>query len=59
MDLRHSLIPDDVVEEMIKAMPEHSGTGNQDDKHLPKYDYVTFMKKLMGNDQKASRNGGR
>lgn len=59
MDLRHSLIPDDVVEEMIKAMPEHPGTGAQDDKNLPKYDYVTFMEKLMGMEQTSNRNGGR
>jgi hypothetical protein len=58
MDLRHSLIPEDVVEEMIKAMPEHAGPGGQDDKDLPKYDYVTFMEKLMGVDSKGSRNGG-
>jgi hypothetical protein len=58
MDLRHSLIPDEIVEEMVKTMPEHPGTGAQDDKNLPKYDYVTFMEKLMGIDQKGSRNGG-
>jgi hypothetical protein len=55
MDLRHSLIPDEVVEEMIKEMPEHPGTGAQDDKNLPKYDYVTFMEKLMGLEQKNGR----
>jgi len=58
MDLRHSLIPEEVVEEMIKAMPSHEGPGDQDDKEQPKYDYVSFMEKLMGADKKGSRNGG-
>ncbi|KAF2430326.1 alpha-actin-like proteinin [Tothia fuscella] len=51
MDLRHSLIPEELVEEMIKTMPEHTGPGGQDDKHLSKYDYTTFMEKLIGGGQ--------
>jgi len=54
MDLRHSLIPDDLVEEMIRSMPEHEGAGGQDDRDLHKYDYTTFMEKLMGS---ARANG--
>lgn len=57
MDLRHSLIPDEIVEEMIQAMPEHPGTGAQEEQNMPKYDYVTFMEKLMGMDKKGTRNG--
>jgi len=48
LDLRHSLIPDDLVEEMVRTMPEHDGPGIQEDRGLPKFDYVTFMEKLMG-----------
>ncbi|RDI79825.1 hypothetical protein Vi05172_g10163 [Venturia inaequalis] len=59
MDLRHSLIPDEIVEEMISAMPEHPGTGAQDEQNIPKYDYVTFMEKLMGMERNKARNGNR
>lgn len=59
MDLRHSLIPDEIVEEMISAMPEHPGTGAQDEQNIPKYDYVTFMEKLMGMEKNHARNGSR
>jgi hypothetical protein len=53
LDLRHSLIPDDLVEELVKTMPAHSGTSTQEDRNLPKYDYVTFMERFMG----GSSNG--
>lgn len=54
MDLRHSLIPDELVEEMINTMPEHKGSGGQEDKNQPKYDYITFMERFMGG---SSGNG--
>jgi hypothetical protein len=57
MDLRHSLIPDDLVEEMVKTMPEHSGPGGQDDSDLRKYDYMTFMEKFMGAKGSGRANG--
>jgi hypothetical protein len=57
MDLRHSLIPDDLVEEMVKTMPEHSGPGGQDDQQLRKYDYMTFMDKLIGSRSNGRANG--
>ena len=60
LDLRHSLIPDELVEEMIKTMPEHNGGGGaQEDRALPKYDYVTFMEKFMSSSKKGEANGGR
>jgi hypothetical protein len=34
-------------------MPAHSGTSTQEDRNLPKYDYVTFMERFMG----GSSNG--
>ena len=48
LDLRHSLIPDELIDEMIRSMPEHQGLDMQEDRHLPKYDYMTFMDKLIG-----------
>ncbi|KAG8628392.1 hypothetical protein KVT40_004265 [Elsinoe batatas] len=47
LDLRHSLIPDDLIVEMVKTMPEHRGPDMQEDRDLKKYDYVTFMGKFV------------
>ncbi|MCJ1412803.1 hypothetical protein MMC19_006902 [Ptychographa xylographoides] len=47
LDLRHSLIPDDLIEDLIKSMPAHHGPAEmQDSTHVPKYDYVEFMEKI-------------
>ncbi|KAI4165658.1 MAG: hypothetical protein LQ342_000600 [Letrouitia transgressa] len=46
LDLRHSLIPDEMVEDLMHSMPEHKGPDMQEDRHLPKYDYISFMKKM-------------
>ncbi|MCJ1343632.1 hypothetical protein MMC31_001828, partial [Peltigera leucophlebia] len=43
LDLRHSLIPDDLVEDLLSSMPPHVGPDLQEDRHRAKYDYVTFM----------------
>ena len=63
MDLRHSLIPDELIEDLIQTMPPHSGPDLQEDRHLPKYDYITFMEKMMGDDGAAApeslSNGGK
>lgn len=56
LDLRHSLIPDEVIEEMVKSMPEHKGPDLQDDRDVPKYDYVSFMEKLTA-DRRAEIGG--
>ncbi|KIW09551.1 uncharacterized protein PV09_00424 [Verruconis gallopava] len=48
LDLRHSLIPDELVEELVRTMPPHKGAGTEEDRNLPKYDYVTFMERYMG-----------
>lgn len=55
MDLRHSLVPDEVIEELVKSMPEHRGPDLQEDRNVPKYDYVSFMEKMM--EKKRGRNG--
>ncbi|KAF2404377.1 alpha-actin-like proteinin [Trichodelitschia bisporula] len=59
LDLRHSLIPEEVVEEMIATMPTHSGPGTAEDADLPKFDYVTFMQKLMGTSDSPGVNGNK
>ncbi|MCJ1392515.1 hypothetical protein MMC18_005383 [Xylographa bjoerkii] len=46
LDLRHSLIPDDLIEDLLKTMPAHQGPDLPEDKDLPKYDYVEFMEKI-------------
>ena len=46
LDLRHSLIPDDLVEDLLSSMPAHKGPDLAEDRHLPKYDYVSFMEKI-------------
>lgn len=56
LDLRHSLIPDELIDDLVKTMPEHKGPDLQGDRDLPKYDYVSFMDKLM-DGQNAAVNG--
>lgn len=46
LDLRHSLIPDDLVEDLLSSMPEHKGPDLQEDRHRAKYDYVGFMERM-------------
>ena len=48
MDLRHSLIPDDLIEDLLHSMPKHEGPQLNDDEELPRYDYVTFMEGMTG-----------
>ena len=60
LDLRHSLIPDELVEDLISSMPSHKGPDLQEDRHLPKYDYVSFMEKMTlgdGGDGSGKMNG--
>jgi len=46
VDLRHSLIPDELIEDLMKTMPAHRGPDLQEDRELPKFDYVSFMDKI-------------
>jgi Ca2+ insensitive EF hand len=50
LDLRHSLIPDDLIEDLLHSMPKHTGPDLEVDRHLPKYDYIGFMAKMAGGD---------
>ncbi len=57
MDLRHSLIPDDLIEDLLHSMPQHTGPDLEVDRQVPKYDYIGFMEK-MGGGGDNSRNVG-
>lgn len=49
MDLRHSLVPDEVIDQLVEMMPEHSGPDMSQDRGMPQYDYITFMEKMLNN----------
>ncbi|KAJ5381600.1 Alpha-actinin-like protein 1 [Penicillium cataractarum] len=53
LDLRHSLIPDEVIEHLVKTMPQHEGPDLLEDRDLPKFDYISFMEKMI-QDQKSN-----
>ncbi|KAL2067887.1 hypothetical protein VTL71DRAFT_15985 [Oculimacula yallundae] len=48
MDLRHSLVPDDVIDKLIQFVPLHKGPDLQEDRGMPQYDYISFMDGLLG-----------
>ncbi|KAI9661897.1 MAG: hypothetical protein M1821_009137 [Bathelium mastoideum] len=58
LDLRHSLIPDELIEDLVKSMPEHKGPNLQEDRELAKYDYVSFMEDYMDRSRMANGTGG-
>ncbi|KAI0392572.1 calponin homology domain-containing protein [Xylariaceae sp. FL0594] len=47
MDLRHSLVPDEVIEQLCNIVPLHTGPDMAEDRGVPQYDYISFMEKLM------------
>lgn len=47
MDLRHSLVPDEVIDQLVGIMPEHSGPDMSRDRGVPQFDYISFMEKLL------------
>ncbi|KAI0603383.1 calponin homology domain-containing protein [Biscogniauxia sp. FL1348] len=60
MDLRHSLVPDEVIEKLCELVPAHTGPDMAQDRGVPQYDYISFMEKLItprGN--RDSGSGGR
>ncbi|KAI1502298.1 calponin homology domain-containing protein [Biscogniauxia marginata] len=52
MDLRHSLVPDEVIEKLCEIVPPHTGPDMAQDRGVPQYDYISFMEKLI-----TTRNG--
>ncbi|KAI6782135.1 Alpha-actinin-like protein-like protein [Emericellopsis cladophorae] len=55
MDLRHSLVPDEVIDHLVGIMPEHKGPNTAEDRGLPQYDYISFMEKMI--DEERGRDG--
>ena len=47
MDLRHSLVPDDVIEKLVTIIPPHKGPDLEVDRGMPQYDYIKFMGGLI------------
>ncbi|KYK60069.1 hypothetical protein DCS_01203 [Drechmeria coniospora] len=47
MDLRHSLVPDEVIDQLVEMMPAHHGPDMSEDRGRPQYDYISFMDKLI------------
>lgn len=63
MDLRHSLIPDELIEDLLQSMPEHKGPDLESDRGIPKYDYISFMERMIGDgkgdgSQEPSKENG-
>ncbi len=56
LDLRHSLIPEELIVDLVKSMPQHKGPDLLEDRNVTKYDYISFMNKFMG-DPNGSMNG--
>lgn len=57
LDLTHSLIPDELVAQLVESMPAHRGPDLQQDRELAKFDYGKFMERFMGGGGKGV-NGG-
>ncbi|KAI9929933.1 hypothetical protein AWENTII_003616 [Aspergillus wentii] len=53
LDLRHSLIPDEVIEHLVSTMPAHEGFDAKEDRDLPKYDYISFMEKMIEREREG------
>lgn len=54
LDLRHSLIPEELIEDLLQSMPKHQGPDLLEDRDLEKYDYVTFMENMtIGKNAKS------
>ncbi|KND94748.1 Alpha-actinin-like protein 1 [Tolypocladium ophioglossoides CBS 100239] len=50
MDLRHSLVPDEVIDQLVEMMPSHKGPDMSEDRGQPQYDYISFMEKLINEE---------
>jgi Ca2+ insensitive EF hand len=66
LDLRHSLIPEELVDQMMRTMPIHHGQSMPEDAGVSKFDYVNYMERYLGtnssrhvNPTTAAANGQR
>ncbi len=55
MDLRHSLVPDEVIEKLVEIMPPHGGPDMQADRGQPQFDYIWFMDRMIGDGAEGER----
>lgn len=53
LDLRHSLIPEELIADLVSSMPKHTGPDLAEDRDLMKYDYVGFMDRMLGSNSDA------
>lgn len=58
LDLTHSLIPDELVQKLVRSMPTHRGPDMQQDREVPKFDYIKFMEGFVGGDQEEEDGRG-
>lgn len=59
MDLRHSLVPDEVIDKLVEIMPSHKGPDMSQDRGQPQFDYISFMEKMIDvkDDQDENPSG--
>ncbi|KAI0883395.1 calponin homology domain-containing protein [Annulohypoxylon maeteangense] len=57
MDLRHSLVPDEVIEKLCEIVPAHHGPDMAQDRGVPQYDYISFMEKLITGPEQQNGRG--
>ncbi|KAM0347122.1 hypothetical protein ACHAPU_005061 [Fusarium lateritium] len=55
MDLRHSLVPDEVIDQLVEIMPKHSGPDMSEDRGMPQFDYISFMEKMINEQNREAR----
>ena len=53
MDLRHSLVPDEVIEKLVGIVPGYKGPDSQEDRGMPLYDYMGFMDQLISEPEEG------
>ncbi|KAF5010547.1 hypothetical protein FDECE_3289 [Fusarium decemcellulare] len=58
MDLRHSLVPDEVIDQLIEIMPAHNGPDMSEDRGMPQYDYISFMEKMINEQREGQDSSG-
>ncbi|RYP28733.1 hypothetical protein DL767_007076 [Monosporascus sp. MG133] len=54
MDLRHSLVPDEVIEKLVEIIPPHNGPDMAQDRGQPQFDYIAFMERLISSPEGGS-----
>jgi Ca2+-binding EF-hand superfamily protein len=57
MDLRHSLVPDEVIEKLVKVVPLHQGPDLKEDRGIPQYDYISFMDQMINHPEEKAEVG--